>query len=173
MARISVSFSNQNVSLAYVREKYQVSMDALNDYYQTTNPRFVSYTRQEFEQEFDKSRDELEKLFSLDLLSCVEASCRVDYLNRLGKKLKDPVSRAMRSLNLSDPRKASLEEHILSTWQNVGAYRNGYMSEIKRAFKYRHWLAHGRYWVSRNGRILDFSSLYALMDPFISYIGSY
>ena len=92
MARISVSFSNQNVSLAYVREKYQVSMDALNDYYQTTNPRFISYTRQEFEQEFDESRDELEKLFSLDLLSCVEASCRVDYLNRLGKKLKDQDS---------------------------------------------------------------------------------
>ena len=173
MARISVSFSNQNVPLAYVREKYQVSMDALNDFYRTTNSRFISYTMQEFQQELDKSRDELEKVFSLDLLSCVEASCRIDYLNRLGKKLKDPVSQAMRALKLSDPRKASLEDHILSIWQNTGSYRNSYMSEIKRAFKYRHWLAHGRYWVLRNGITFDFPSLYALMNPFISYIQSH
>ena len=173
MARISVSFSNQNVSLAYIREKYKVSMDALNDFYQVTNPRFISYTKQEFEQEFDESRDELEKLFSLDILSCVEASCRIDYLNRWEKKLKDPVSRAMRSLKLSDPRKASLEDHILSIWQKTGAYSNLYMSEIKRAFKYRHWLAHGRYWVPKNGRAFDFSSLFALMNPFVSYINSH
>lgn len=173
MARFSVSLSQENVSLAYVKEKYRVSMDSLNNFYQTTNPRFFSYSMQEFEKEFTESRNELEKVFSLDLLSCVEASCRVDYFNRLGKKLKDPVSKAMRALKLSDPRKASLEDHILFIWQNTGSYRNSYMSEIKRAFKYRHWLAHGRYWVPRIGGIPDFSSLYSLMDPFVTYIKSY
>ena len=30
------------------------------------------------------------------------------------------------------------------------------------AFKYRHWLAHGRYWEPKLGRIYDYYSLYDL-----------
>jgi hypothetical protein len=33
---------------------------------------------------------------------------------------------------------------------------------LKAAFLYRHWLAHGRYWKPKLGRVHDFDSLYLL-----------
>ena len=39
--------------------------------------------------------------------------------------------------------------------------------DLKGAFKFRHWLAHGRYWDPNLGRKkYDFQSLYALAEEF-------
>jgi len=36
------------------------------------------------------------------------------------------------------------------------------INALQGAFKYRHWLAHGRYWVPKYGQKYDFDSVYVL-----------
>jgi hypothetical protein len=42
------------------------------------------------------------------------------------------------------------------------------IGELRSAFKFRNWLAHGRYWTPKLGRNYDFESLYLLADAVFS-----
>jgi hypothetical protein len=98
----------------------------------------------------------------------MEAIFRIDYEQRCYLKKKDPLSRAFRDLHKHRRSNVSLEEEIFDLWKE---YTNGakqLISELKGAFKYRHWLAHGRYWTPKLGRKYDFVSLYALATNVLS-----
>jgi hypothetical protein len=41
------------------------------------------------------------------------------------------------------------------------------LSEYKSAMKYRHWLAHGRYWEPKFSKKYDFDSIYILADSIV------
>jgi hypothetical protein len=114
-------------------------------------------TPAEIEDFFTRHRNELDFLAMLDLMSAAEAVIRLDYLNRVAKRLKDPISKSFKTINknLSTTNKAdkvSLEEHILDTWAAVAPATKNSVSDFKAALKIRHWLAHGRYWNPRLGR---------------------
>jgi hypothetical protein len=38
------------------------------------------------------------------------------------------------------------------------------IGELRGAFKFRHWLAHGRYWKPKFGRRYDFNDIYTIAD---------
>jgi hypothetical protein len=96
---------------------------------------------------------------TLSLLSAIEASLRIDYLNRVYRREKDNLSRIFRKIHQKKGNKASLEEDILSSWKTCHPEYKNIFSDILGALKYRHWLAHGRYWRPKFGRQYDFYSI--------------
>lgn len=118
-----VSFSNASQTLEEISDYYQIMTEALRKYYNVTNmshsipPRFVGLSREELEKELNEKLNELDKNVSLSLLSAIEASLRIDYLNRIYRREKDDLSRAFREIHKNKANKASLEEDILSSWK--------------------------------------------------------
>ena len=105
---------------------------------------------------------ELENTTIFMMLSSIEASFRIDYLKRVYKKSKDPLSREFRSIYRKKESKASLERDILALWKIQHPEYKVLISELIGAFKFRHWLAHGRYWTPKIGRKYDYAYVYEL-----------
>jgi hypothetical protein len=160
-----VSFSYASQTLEEINDYYQVMSEALRKYYNVADmgnsipPRFIGLSREELEKELNERLNELDKNVSLSLLSAIEASLRIDYLNRVYRREKDELSKAFREIHKKKANKASLEEDILSSWKIVHPEYKSIFSDILGALKYRHWLAHGRYWVPKLGRQYDFYSI--------------
>jgi hypothetical protein len=108
---------------------------------------------------------ELNSTSSFSLLAEIEALFRVDYLYRNYEKLKDPISREMRALYSVKDVRAALVEDIISTWQVNTIGSSKLFEDLKGALKYRHWLAHGRYWAPKMARQrYDYRSIYELTE---------
>ncbi|OAD23747.1 hypothetical protein THIOM_000409 [Candidatus Thiomargarita nelsonii] len=158
-----VSFSSATQSLEEISDYYKVMAEALRKYYNATESpipaRFIGLSQEELEKEHSSRLNELDKNVSLSLLSAIEASLRIDYLNRVYRREKDDLSKAFRQIHKTKENKASLEEDILSSWKKYHPEYKSLFSDILGALKYRHWLAHGRYWVPKLGRQYDFYSI--------------
>ena len=161
-----VSLSGQNLSLSDIKDYYDDSKSALTLYFSLHsfdyNYRFVDYNINEIEQELQARLDELDRLTSFSILSSLEASLRMDYLTRCNQKKKDALSRKMKRMYQIRGSRVSLEDDILRMWKETYLEYKIFISEVITAFKYRHWLAHGRYWEPKLGRIYDYYSLYDL-----------
>jgi hypothetical protein len=109
---------------------------------------------------FEDARGELEVATSLMVLAEAEAVLRVDYLSRVRRKGKDPLSRAFRELHKQKERRVALEQDLLDTWVAHHNDCKSVVSDFRGALSFRHWLAHGRYWTPKLGR------RYAVRDVF-------
>ena len=98
----------------------------------------------------------------MTLLASIEASFRVDYLQRRYGRKKDDLSRAFRDLYNEKAQRVSLTDDILQRWREHSDVTAQLVGDIRSAFRYRHWLAHGRYWVAKLGRQYDFETVYGL-----------
>jgi len=145
-----------------------------------TDSRFFGMTRDEIEVFFNLHVSELDFLAILSIMTAAEASIRLDYLNRLKRRLKDPVSKRFKEIQkkLSHRKKADrpgLEEDILDTWATRAPTAKTPVGDFKGALKLRHWLAHGRYWSPKLGRqeyspgdVFDISkSLLDIIDVYV------
>ena len=119
----------------------------------------IIHTKQELIEAFDHHISELEKNISFNILSALEASFRIDYLIRTRTKYKDDLSREFRELYKSKEKDVSLEQDILTIWKQEYPSFKSIVSEYIGALNYRHWLAHGRYWVPKLGRKYDVSTI--------------
>jgi len=98
----------------------------------------------------DYQLQEAEYDASLALLGAIEAAFRLDFDDRHHKRLKDPRSKAVREMSKL-PRGDALNYRIpitcifnLLTIDHSAPERT--INLLKIYFKFRHWLAHGRYW---------------------------
>ena len=98
----------------------------------------------------------------MTVLASIEASFRVDYLQRNYAKKRDDLSRAFRDLYREKQQRASLTDDILEAWRRHSNVGPKLVGDIRSAFRYRDWLAHGRYWVAKLGRPYDFETIYDL-----------
>ncbi len=125
--------------------------------------RFATYSPREVDEEFAERLEETERRSTLVILARVEAAFRQDYLVRGRSKLADPISVDFRKTFRSRGDRARLEDDILGIWrQHIEPSDRDYISQLRSMFKYRHWLAHGRYWQS--GRQYAFDDVYVLAD---------
>jgi mRNA-degrading endonuclease RelE of RelBE toxin-antitoxin system len=87
----------------------------------------------------------------------------IDYHSRCEKKLKDDLSKDFRKIYKKTTNiRVDFKEHILDTWSkhNPG---NPLLNELNSLFLYRHWIAHGRYWLPKiNTLKYDFNYLYLI-----------
>uniref|UniRef100_Q07QK5 RiboL-PSP-HEPN domain-containing protein n=1 Tax=Rhodopseudomonas palustris (strain BisA53) TaxID=316055 RepID=Q07QK5_RHOP5 len=168
-----VSFSNEGIDIAALALHHSDVENSLRSYFSSTAAsyatRFTGYTNSEVELELDERLAELDMTSSLTILSAIEAVFRIDYLQRCYRKEKDPLSRAFRDLNKRRGSKVSLEDEILGRWKMHTDGGSELIGDLRGAFKYRHWLAHGRYWNPKFGKKYDFVSLYALASATLTY----
>ena len=97
----------------------------------------------------------------MDVFGALEAAFRIDFLLRCYGREKDDISRAFRVLYDDKRERVSLESDILAAWRKDLTVRQGLIEKLTDAFKYRHWLAHGRYWSPRFKK-LDYGEVYSL-----------
>jgi hypothetical protein len=173
MAR-RVSFSGRNLPIHEIAN-HQLDIEAaLRQYFSRTSPRFtdrfVGYTEEEVKIELDNRLEESKLTACLSLLASVEAAFRIDYLQRSYQKDKEPISKALRAVYSSKGKNASLEDDILGNWVPFLDKGKALVGELRGAFRFRHWLAHGRYWQPKLGRRYDFDDLYVLTQETFSIV---
>lgn len=163
-----VSFSGQHPSIYYIREYHSDITNSITYYYKTPcpnlPPKYVGYTYAEFEKEYQERLHEHEIRSILAILSATEALFRIDYLQRCYKKRKDDLSRYFRSIHKVDGSRVSFEEKILDGWKEYSTADPQLIGELRSAFKFRHWVAHGRYWSPKLGRKFDYKDVSHLID---------
>ena len=160
-----VSFDD-HPALEQIAAHHTTLEDAIHLYHSRSNPRFTVLFEFDTPEEVRSKRDstlyETRAASAMTLLASIEASFRVDYLQRHYAKKKDPVSRAFQSLHKEKRQNVSLSDDILEAWKAHSDVPPGLVGDIRSAFRYRHWLAHGRFWVPKLGRQYDFDTIYDL-----------
>jgi hypothetical protein len=105
---------------------------------------------------------------SLAILTSIEAAFQLDYKYRCREKLKDDLSRTFRAIYKGKPDYVSLEKVIFDAWSRHAPGERQLIGDLRSAFRFRNWLAHGRYWPPKLGRRYDFEYLYRLADAVYS-----
>ena len=113
--------------------------------------RFLGSTASEVDQTFESQRVELELLTMLVLLTTAEAILRIDFQERVQKRLKDTLSRKYREIWRIRKDRVRLDDDLLSALMKE-ADPPSVVSEFRAALKLRNWLAHGRHWQPKLGR---------------------
>lgn len=165
--RSRVSFSRQHLELDEIGRHHLDVEASIRSYFDFGNVRsavrFAGYTSEEIQQEMKSLLEEQDRAASMNLLAALEAAFRVDFLQRCYRKRKDPVSRVFRELHARKGMYVSLEDDIFQVWKQKSSVSSSVISHLKGAFKYRHWLAHGRYWSPKFGRY-DYHDIYTLAE---------
>lgn len=170
--RIPLSGLNQDI--ADIWQWYQLTNTSFDEYLNSiiqgncVAPEYVGMPITEVTSIFESAKNELENLVCFNLLSSVEAKLREDYIKRVEQKQKDHLSRMFRAAHQKYKGKISLEEIILDGWKKYYPQAKTIISDYKSALNYRHWLAHGRYWVPKLGQRYDVITVYTICDNLIS-----
>lgn len=177
-----VSISSNRIGVDDVWEYYETMRAAIVQSAEATkqslldgtdlrNPRLFGMDLTELDAYFEILLDEADKQTCLFLIASAEAAIRVDFLGRVYEKRKDRVSRAFRDIYKSrcehNTTRVRLDKDILDTWSLETEKARAAVATFKGALKFRHWLAHGRYWVPKLGRKYDPSGIVQIvMDLF-------
>jgi hypothetical protein len=163
-----VTFASRDISLAYLAAYHKDADLSLRLFFTNLNPnfeiRFFGESQGSIELELEGRLNETDLRSSLAILSRIEAAFRIDYEERAAKKRqkRDAVSKVFRALYKNYRGNVRLEDDIFSTWRDAHPGAAALISELKGAFKFRHWLAHGSYWEPKLGRKYEFLDVYAL-----------
>ena len=174
----------------------QVTMDDIFDHYETMRGGIVRHTEtarrclidgtelqdpklfgksiDELDAYFEELIDEADKQACLFIIAPAEATIRRDFWNRVdGKRGKhtDPVNRTFCNIRNSRQVRERLEEDILDTWSDAVPGAKSKIGVFKGALKFRHWLAHGRYWVPKFGRKFDPTALVGIVTRLFDRMG--
>lgn len=173
MANVAV-FAGQ--SLAEIAEYHNDVVDSLKLFlrsdYQENDPRFVSLTPEEFRERLNSLRidriEETEVRSTFAVLAAMEAALRVDYVLRAVQKRKDDLSRAFRGVYKKRQERVRLED-LLDLWAEHHPQLKRYVSELRAALNFRHWMAHGRYWQRPTNGRFDYASIYDLAEALMRF----
>ncbi len=167
-----ILFSGQHLELPDIVAQHTDIELSLRSYFSPASVsytiRFADYVESEVKEELEIRLAEHDRTSIFAVLSTVEAAFRIDYLQRSYKKKKDPLSRGFRDLHSRKGSRASLEDEILDKWKEHSTVPGKLIGELKGAFKFRHWLAHGRYWEPKLGQKYDYDGIYLLAETILN-----
>ena len=177
MARIiAYQFSPNHLTLESVDSFYNRSLASIEcRYSRNTNQNysndFSDMTEDDIADEAHNLIEELQKETIFHLLAGIEALLRIDYIVRIDKKDKKPISCYFRNeyilyeqqkkrdsktleykkkendvkWKIADKYRVDLCDVILKGWRECYPENKTCINLLGDAFKYRNWLAHGRY----------------------------
>lgn len=155
-----------NLAFCDIANIYNNREKALRLYFSPKNPDYVSLFLGETETDITEMLKyqlaEINKDACFNLLAAIEAKFRLDYNVRGERRFRDALSSKCRELYRTLKSKVSLEDQIFDLWKDEFPTYKQSFSLLKGAYKYRHWLAHGRYWVLKAGQPdgYEFNDLY-------------
>jgi hypothetical protein len=157
-----------STTITEIAEYHNDVVSSLRLYFSDLSPsfskRFFGRRSDEIAAQLIARLEETDLRSALSILASLEGSFRVDYECRCQKRMKDDLSRAFRAIHKSRKRNISLDEDIFEAWRQNSSESRQLIGELRSAFKFRHWLAHGRYWEPKLGRKYDFSFVYLLAE---------
>jgi hypothetical protein len=166
-----LAFSKQHPQLQHLARWYKDAEKSLRLYFSPAAPsfsvNFANYTPDQVNSELNDRLAELEMATALSIFSAIEAAFRIDYLQRCYRKEKDSMSREFRRLHKKKGVRVSLEDEIFDVWKRHAIGVNFIIGALRAAFNFRHWLAHGRYWVPRFQKY-DYLAVYSLAETALS-----
>jgi hypothetical protein len=110
--------------------------------------------------------EETDQRTAFFILARLEAAFRMDYECRCKKKMKDDLSKSFWRIWRNRKTRVHLEDDIFEAWKAHSSVSKRLISELRGAFNFRHWLAHGRYWTPKLGRRYDFILSIPLLTMF-------
>ncbi len=129
---------------------------ALRSYFSPDGPefevRFFGELVVEVERRLRMRLQEADQQSSLVLLTSLEAAFRLDYQDRVHRRRKDDLSRSYRELYKRKGTKVQLDGDLFEKWKAQSVLHKQAVANLRSAFKFRHWMAHGRYWNLDPGR---------------------
>jgi hypothetical protein len=134
----------------------------------TFTARFAGLSLDEVYAELTERLDESEIRSAFALLTSLEASFRIDFDSRCRQRLKDDLSVFFRGVEKKRGDRVRLDEDILEGWKRHSSAGAFLISQLRGAFNFRHWLAHGRYWIPKLGRKYDFDFVYTMTSAIVS-----
>lgn len=148
-----LKFNSDKISSEKIIHYYNSALSALDVKFRQPNDDLRYLTDAERGALFDSARVELSIEAGFMLLAYVESLFRTDFVLRVeNRKWKDPLTLYFRdTYNVATkPYKYGLED-IFYGWR----YKSGRCDEqmdniianLPQYFKYRNWIAHGRYWI--------------------------
>lgn len=156
-----ISVTSQAVLLLDLADYHQDVESSLRLYFTSANPNFVAifagHSRYEIAEKLDERIHETEMRSALAVMARVEAAFRLDYQWRRKANESDVISAAFRKYRKENIR---LDEDIWETWKIHHPAVGPLIGRLRSAFRFRHWLAHGRYWTI--GQKYDFQTVYLL-----------
>jgi hypothetical protein len=169
-----VSFSAEEQSLEEIANHHADVQAGIFEFFAGSSRTLLDrYADSKVDEVRDRSLVELSFTSSLSVLSSVEAAIRLDYLRRVYGRWRDPLSRSMKELHKDKENRARLEDDLIGLWRDHTDVSVGLLGALVGAFKYRHWLAHGRYWTPKFGRQYDYETVYDIAQEFIDAMDSY
>ncbi len=132
------------------------------------NKRFVGRSADEIASELQLRLVESDIRSALAVLSSLEAYFRIDFDLRCRRRLKDDLSVYFREIERTRRDRVRLDEDILEGWKRHTDAPAILISQLRGAFKFRHWLAHGRYWSPKLGHKYDFVGVYFMASAIVS-----
>lgn len=158
-----------NAAIVRIAGYHNDVIASLKLYFSDVSPnfqeRFFGRTPEEIAIELSARLEETDLRSALAIFSAMEAAFRIDYEQRCQARMKDDLSRAFRAMYKVRKRRVGLEEDIFEAWKHKWPGSRQLIGSLRGAFKFRHWLAHGRYWKPRLARKkYDFDSVYDLAE---------
>lgn len=153
MAKIKFDFSKSPLSAKEILDYYTHIVSAIEcKYSQDGNKNyttdFLGYSEVKVNSEKNLLLKELSVEASLCLLSFIESRFRIDFIIRCQRRKKDSLSTDFRAIY--NPAKRlytySLTDDIIENWKKNMPEQKDTFDRLVDAFKYRNWVAHGRYW---------------------------
>ena len=138
------------------------------------DPRFQLMNIEEIDAFYGELLDETDAHACLFLIASAEAALRIDFLRRVYKRGRDTVSKEFRQIYAAkerEMRNVRLDADILAVWTADKPRVQRYVNEFAGALNYRHWLAHGRYWVPKLGKRYDPSGIQQIVTSLFAEIG--
>lgn len=141
----------QLYSLEEIKEYYDLSIQAINCEYSTSNlhyeEQFYGWTEKEIEDEAESVKRELSHVCSMCVMAYIESLFRIDSYVRTKHKYKGQLTDKIKAMLVT---KKSIPlvrfEDLLDVWKQVYCDETELFRKINSCFKFRHWIAHGRYW---------------------------
>lgn len=162
-----VSFSSAEQTLDDIAIYYLDVQAGLFEFFSGNSQTLLQrYSGETIDEARDRAFAELDMTSSLSVLSSIEAAIRLDYLRRVYGRWRDPLSKSMKSLHQERENSARLEDDLIRLWREETNLSKDLLGELVGAFRYRHWLAHGRYWKPKLGRKYDYPSVFEIAQEF-------
>jgi hypothetical protein len=115
---------------------------------------FYGMTTGEFNDAIADLGRELELEVVLMLVASFEAIIQVDLRERVERRKKCGASKKLRSLWYETPpkhRQPMAMDRVLELWKKTLGKHKHIIGKMNSLLLFRHWLAHGRYWVEKSG----------------------
>jgi hypothetical protein len=109
-------------------------------------------TEDEIKELLNRRLDETDARSSLILLTFIESQFRLHYKrkSKTQREIRAELKRKHGSSHQKKIARPSLEDDLIEAWKKVLPGESVFLGDLKTAFKYRHWLAHGRYFTLKS-----------------------